>query len=249
MNNYLKKTLLFIVVLANINWQTMDYKVLDWSSANELKDKMNAVYVEQLDFNFSRVYLLNDSSYLIMPLNPFGNSIITSKKDLLAKWISKQRFPVSGEVNQFYFNNQDKIDNLIASKETLKQSLCNCLFKGESKTPDNLSSEEIDNIYALLKKRKKYQEYKLNFIVLVGDYILNQHKQEGYHWGLLRNKQFLNPLMNLIIVTSEDENQYYNIEDKITGKFGYVGVQYYLKSISDGLTKTSNTIEEIVKIM
>jgi len=249
MNNYFKKVLLFIVVLVNINWQTMDYKVLDWSSANELKGKMEAAFVLQLDFNLSKVYLLSDSSYLVMPLNPFGSSILTSKKDLLDKWISEQHFPVSDEVNKFYFDNQDKIDNLIANKEALKQSLCNYVFKGENKTPDNLSSEEIDSIYKLLKKRKKYQEYKLNFIVLVGDYILNQHKQGGYHWGLLRSKKFLNPVMSLIIVTDEKEKRYYNLEDKISGKFGYVGVQYYFKSISDTLTSRANEIEEIAKIM
>src|SRR5690606_16347286 len=122
-------------------------------------------------------------SYLVMPLNPFGNSVLTNKKRLLDKWISEQHFPVSDEANKFYFDNQDKIDNLIVNKNALKQSLCNYVFKGESKIPRNLSSEEIDSIYKLLKKRKKYQEYKLNFIVLVGDYILNQNKQEGYRWG------------------------------------------------------------------
>lgn len=227
----------------------MDYKVLDWSSANELKDKMNATFVVQPDFNFSKVYLLSDSSYLIMPLNPFGNSVLTSKKDLLDKWISEQHFPVSDEANKFYFDNQDKIDNMIANKKALKQSLCNYVFKGESKTPDNLSSEEIDRIYKVLKKRKKYQEYNLNFIVLVGDYILNQHNQERCHWGLLRSKQLLNPVMSLIIITDEKEKRYYNLEDKMSGKFGYVGVQYYFRSISDAITNRANEIEEIAKVM
>lgn len=249
MNNHFKKLLLFSVVFVNINWHTMDYKVLNWNTANELKDKMNATFVVQPNFNFSKVYLLNDSSYLIMPLNPFGNSMLTSKKNLLDKWISEQHFPISDEANNFYFNNQDKIDNLISNKEALKRSLCNYLFKGKSKSPDSLTSIEIDSIYKLLKKRKRYQEYKLNFIVLVGDYILNQHKHESYHWGLLRSKQLLNPVMSLIIITNEKEKRYFNLEDKMSGKFGYVGVQYYLKSISDSLIKRANEIEEIARVM
>ena len=85
--------------------------------------------------------------------------------------------------------------------------------------------------------------------MLVGDFILNQHKQENYRWGLLRSKQFLNPVMSLIIVTDEKEKRYYNLEDKISGKFGYVGVQYYLKSISDALTSRADEITEIAKVM
>lgn len=227
----------------------MDYKVLDWHAANGLKDQMNATFVMQPDFNFSKVYLLNNSSYLIMPLNPFGNSLVTDKKELLDKWISEQNFPANDEVNKFYFENHDKIDNLIARKEVLKQELCNYVFKGENKTFDELSAEEIDGIYKVLKKSKKYPAFKLNFIVLVGDFILNQNKLENYSWGLLRSKQFLNPVMSLIIVTDEKEKRYYNLEDKISGKFGYVGVQYYLKSISDALTSRADEIAEIAKVM
>lgn len=226
----------------------MDYKVLDWSSANELKDKMNATFVKQLDFNFSNVYTLSDSSYLIMPLNPFGNSLLTNKKDLLDKWISEQHFPANDEVNKFYFDNQDKMDNLIANKEALKQTLYNYVFKGENKTSNELSAEGIDSIYNLLKKRKKINEYKLNFIVLVGDFILNQYKQENYRWGLLRNKQLLNPIMNLIIVTDEKEKQYFNLEDEIFGKWGYLGIQDILQAISNH-KRRANEIEDIVKVM
>jgi hypothetical protein len=105
-------------VLVNINWRSVDYKVLDSGSANELKDKMDAMFIMQPDFNFSKVYLLNDSSYLIMPLNPFGRSMLTRKKDLLDKWIHDQRFPVIDELNKFYFFNRDNIDDLIVYKTT-----------------------------------------------------------------------------------------------------------------------------------
>ena len=157
-NKYFKSVLLFVALLVNINWQTMDYKVLDWSSANELKDQMNATFVTQPDFNFSKIYLLNNSAYLVMPLNPFGNSLLTSKKDLLDKWISEQHFPANDKVSKFYLDNQDRINNLIENKEALKQELCDYVFKGENKTSNELSAEEIDSIYKLLKKRKKYQE-------------------------------------------------------------------------------------------
>jgi hypothetical protein len=213
----------------------MNYKVLDWHSANELKNKMNAVFVEQFDFNFSKKYILSDKSYLIMPLNPFGNSILTKRKDLLDKWINNHHFPSNDKVNKFYFDNQKKIDNIIANKDALKRDLCNYIFKKENIIPDTLTAREIDSIYDLLNKRETYQKYMLNFMVLVGDFVLSQYKNKSYHWGLLKIKQYLNPICHLIIVIDEKKQLFFDIEDKINGKWGYVGVQYILGNISDDL--------------
>lgn len=245
-NIYLKRVFLFVIVILNLNWQSMDYKILDWSSANELKEKMNAKVFMNLDFNLSSVYLLEDSSYLITPLNPFGNSLLTKDKSLLEGWVRDQRFPVVDEANKFYFTNQSKIDELLIYKEVLKKDLYKYTLGDEKQNIDNPSEEDIDNIYQVLKKRKKIKEYKLNFIVLVGDFLLNKNKD--WKWGVLRNKQLLNPVMSLIIVKDEKQNLYYNLEDNISGKWGYPGVQYILKTISESGKKASE-IEEIARIM
>jgi hypothetical protein len=59
---------------------------------------------------------------------------------------------------------------------------------------------------------------------MVGDFLLNKNKD--WKWGVLRSKQLLNPVMSLIVVKDEKQNLYYNLEDNISGKWGYPGVQY-----------------------
>lgn len=245
---FFKKVLILIVALVNINWQEMEYKILDWQTANDLKDSMKATFVLQPDFNFSSIYLLKDSSYLIMPLNPFGNSVLTTNKGLLDKWVNEKRFPNIDEANNFYFENQDKIDNLIANKDALKETLCNYIFKEQKKVPSELTKDDIDSIYNILKRRKRIKEYKLNFIILAGDFILTQHKNKNYRWGLLKDKQLLNPIVSLILITDINKNQYFNLEDEIFGKWGYTGMYDILHSILNH-KRLPNEMVEIEKIM
>lgn len=224
----------------------MDYKVLDWSSAAKLKERLKGKVFKSIDFNLASVYLLEDSSYLIMPLNPFGNSILTKDKSLLDNWVKEQRFPDIDDANAFYFNNQVKIEGLLSYKEALKKELYSYVMKDRGEGITNPSVDDIDHIYQTLKKRKKIKEYKLNFIVLVGDCILEANKD--YRWGILENKQLLNPLMNLVIVKDKGKGIYYNLEENSTGKWGYPGMQYILKTVSES-NKKSNEIEEIKKVM
>jgi hypothetical protein len=245
-NINLKRVFIFIAILLNLNWQSMKYKVLDWSSANELKKKMNGKVFMNIEFNLSCVYILEDSSYLIIPLNPFGNSLLTSDKALLEDWVKNQHFPVIDEANKFYFKNQSKIDNLLIYKEELKKDLYKYALGDVKQNINTPSEDDIDSIYQILKRRKKIKEYKLNFVVLIGDFLLNKNK--NWKWGVLRSKQLLNPLMSLIIVKDEKQNLYFNLEDNISGKWGYPGVQYVLKAISES-GKKANEIEEIAKVM
>ena len=60
------------------NLTAISSTVLGWRAVNELKDELKAKFVAQLDHNFAKIYLLNESSYLVMPLNPFGNSLLTT---------------------------------------------------------------------------------------------------------------------------------------------------------------------------
>jgi hypothetical protein len=223
-----------------------DYKVLDWSSANSLKDTLKGKEITQLEFDLSIVYLLNDSSYLIMPLNPFGNSLLIYKKVILDKFIQMQHFPIDEEQNKFYLDKKAEIDNLLAEKSSLKKSLYNYIYKRNDNLPTELSANQIDEIYRILKKRRKFNIYKLNFIVLVGDFILGHFRDRNYKWGLLRNKQYLNPIINIIIITDEKNREYFNLENEISNKYGYLGLNYILFSIDSHKTK-SNEIEEIVK--
>lgn len=244
----LKKMFILIVVLVNINWQEMEYKILDWQAANNLKDSMNAKLVLQPDFNLSSIYLLTDSSYLVMPLNPFGNSIHTTKKILLEKWINEKRFPDTDAANRFYFDNNRKIDSLIINKEFLKDELYEYVFKGEKKTINEFTEDDIDSIYNILKKEKKIKYYKLHFIVLVGDYILFKYSNEKYQWGLLKSKELLNPIVSLVIITDVTQNYFFNIEDEIFGKWGYTSVRDILQAINNH-KRRSNEMTEITTLL
>ena len=244
---FFKKIFILIVALVNINWQEMEYKILNWQTANDLKDSKNAILVLHPDFNLSSIYRLSDSSYLVMPLNPFGNSIVTSDKLLLDKWISEKRFPNIDAANKFYFENKGIIDSLSANKESLKQELCNHVFKGRKNAISDLTEDDIDSIYHTLKKGKKINRYKLNFIVLVGDFLLSKYNKEKCQWGLLKSKELINPIVSLILITDANENYFFNIEDEIFGKWGYTGIRDILQALVSHKQRP-NELTEIEKV-
>jgi hypothetical protein len=214
--------------------QNMEYKILTWKSANKLKDKKSVACVMQIDFNLAKIFLLKDWSFLVMPLNPFGNGLHTHKEGVLQQWIKERFFPVGDEVNKLYFENRDMVENLINHKEGLKQVLCNHFFDEGKRSPGELSAEDIDGIYDILKKRNLYQQFKLNFLVLAGDYIISQQREKTPQWGLLSLKQYLNPVISLVLITDEAKRDYFDLELRLSGKRAYPGIARYIKDIEDG---------------
>ena len=84
----------------------------------------------------------------------------------------------------------------------------------------------------------------MEFILLIGEYIIQLDK--GYHWGRLENRQFLNPLINLVIVTNELEQEYFNVEYHISRGLNI----YEIKNISGllkGYIKKSNSVERLTR--
>jgi hypothetical protein len=225
----------------------MDYEILESISAHELKRSSSALFIMQIEFNFASVYQLSNSSCLVMPLNPFGKSLLVSSLDLLNKFIENKEFPVDDRVNGILKENSAEIDNLVNSKEKLKDDLLEYLFK-DAKTSENISVEKIDEIYKLLRKRRKFKILELKFILLIGDFLINQCKEQNYRWGLLEIKQLLNPIKCLVLISTEKENCYFNLEEKIKGKRGYLGANYILK-LAENHTRKSNEFERIVKII
>ena len=78
----------------------------------------------------------------------------------------------------------------------MKKNLCQYIFRENIKNVDGVSIEEIDSIYNLLRKKRKFESYKLNFIVLVGDYIITHSKKNSNYWGLLKIQQLLIQVLN-----------------------------------------------------
>jgi hypothetical protein len=228
----------------------MDYRVLNWRSANKLRANKSVALILHIEFNLSKVYLLKDCSYLVMPINPFGKALRTGKLEVVNKWIEERYFPAGDIVDGSYFETREKLENLMSFKEELKEDLCQYVFKDQGRLPDSLSAEEIDGIYALLQYKKQYQQFKLNFVVLVGDYIIRRQKKLDIRWGLLVVKQYLNPLISLILITDQRYKRYYNLERQISSKWGYAGVEYFLNAITDGPGARANEIlEEIARVL
>jgi hypothetical protein len=224
----------------------MEYKVLDCPEAANLKK--DAKFFRYLDFNHSTVYMLDDSSYLLMPLNPFGKSMRINSINLLERFIKERHFPDNEKANEFYVENKCNIDNFIEYKEKLKKDLIDYVFKGSDQRLQELPVEQIDYVYEFMKKRKMIKKYKLNFIALLGDCLIKRYEAEGLKWGLLANKQLLNPVINLILIADQKQGIYFNIEESIFGKYSFSGVQMVIHDI-ENYPKKSNEIESIVKIM
>jgi len=242
----LKEYCLFLFIFILIACNSMEYKVLDCFEAANLKK--SAKFLINIEFNLSSVYSLNDSSYLVMPLNPLGKSMLIKNKNLLEQFINEKYFPDNEEANKFYFDNKQCTDNLIKCKEKLKIELIDYVFKGGNHFQEENSLEQIDYVYETLKKRKAIKKYKLNFIVLIGDFIIRKYGNNDIRWGLVAKKQLLNPIMNLVLIKDEKNGIYFDIEESIFGKYSYSGIRMVIHEM-DTYTQKSNQFDTIVKVM
>jgi hypothetical protein len=224
----------------------MDYRVLNWRSANRLKACKSVSLILHIEYNLSKVYLLKDCFYLVMPINPFGKALLTGNLEILNKWIEERFFPAGDEADGSYLETREKLENLMGFKEELKEALLQYAFKDEGRSPDSLSAQEIDGIYELLRDKELFRQFKLNFIVLVGDYIIRRQKEMDLRWGLLIVKENLNPLTSLILITDQRHKRYYNLERQVSSKWGYAGVEYILNAIVEGPGARANEVIEVI---
>ena len=209
----------------------MNYNVLNWNEASKFKNHSGTKFLKNIDFNESSVYKLKDSSFLIMPLNPFGKSLKTKNKELIEMWESQKYFPTNEIVNNFYFKNKLLIENLNVNRSKLREDLFNYIY-GKRRDPLlSINSNMIDNIYKSLNDKKVLNRFKLNFIVLVCDYLsINNSK---YKIGILEQKQLLNPI-NSIVLSLDSELKYYcSIEECVFGSYGYLGMRGIENIIKD----------------
>lgn len=222
---YLLLTTKLICCISNMQ---PNYKITGWSEANELRLKAGSELIMIVEYNKAKIYHLADSTYVIMPISPFAKCLITKSRDLLDKWISDSHFPTNEDINSFYFKNKEKISNLNRIKETLINELATVIGIDLKHLQD---SSKIDNVYEILKKRRLFDKYKLNFIVLVGDYILNKYPMDNLHLSKLKHKQFLNPVIEIALSRFiNGEERYFNLQELIIGKWGYRGIKDIEKS-------------------
>jgi hypothetical protein len=227
----------------------MDYKIIKWGMANKLKERHSICFLFQLDFNLANIYLLSNWSYLVMPFAPFSNGLLTSKEKVLRKWIKERYFPVIDEADGSYFERSFKLKNLSDCKEGLKEALCDLVFKNNKRSPADLSAEEIDRVYTVLRYKDLFQKFKLNFTVLLGDYIISRRKDLDLRWGLLNDRQSLNPLVHPILVTDQKQQGYYELEKQLYGRKGYAGAEHYLQAVAFELENQAKEMVEVVGVM
>src|SRR5690606_2563497 len=155
---------------------TMDtekFKAISYCEAINLKNEKSGVFFKSIPYNNANVYELNDSSYLILPLNPYTTALILYGKEELTKILTTNDFPVKEKLNAFYEANKTRIDNLDTHGQGLLAELeafltsNNFNYKGDSR--------DVDTIYNFLKTKKALTKYKLNFIVFVANYIIKHY--------------------------------------------------------------------------
>lgn len=220
----------------------MNYREIDSLEAIKIKNKASTKMIYTVDFNLATVFTIDESSYLVTPLNPFGKNLIVYEKQLLDKFISEEYFPVDEKINIFYYKNKIIINNLLENKNELIKSLLDF----ENKELSKLTFKDIDEMYNTLKKQRKIEKYRLNFILLLGEFLIRNQKTDSTSWALLSNKQLLNPVINIVIFNNLS-GEYFNIEELIFGKFGYLGSRYIFESMKNN-RKKPNEIESIKKI-
>ena len=230
-------------VLVNVAARDMDLKVIDSMTANNLKADKNTRFLMNIEFNYSSVYLLGDSSYMVMPLNPFGKSVIVRNKMILDKCIQNEYFPIKDNIDYLSLR---KTSSLFKLKDTLENDLLHYVFKDKYKNIDNVTNDDIDYVYDVITRKRKKNTYKLNFILLVGDALIKQNHTKNFRWGLLRKKQLLNPLVNLVLVSGPEESKkYFDIEDFLFSKFGYV----QMRNIPPFINQFDNKSDDFEKII
>ncbi|WP_345954238.1 hypothetical protein [Mucilaginibacter sp. PAMB04168] len=222
MKNLLLLTIWGIITSNILNMQS-DYTITEWPVANDLKAQPGSKIVMNIEYNNGVVYQLIDGKYVVMPINPFAKCLVTKNRDLLDKWIFDSYFPTDEDVNKFYFGNKEKIDNIKEFEKILIEELSKHIGSDLNNLDD---SSKIDDVYSVLKKRKTFIKFKLNFTVLVGSYISNKHRADSISWAKLKIKQLLNPITEIVLTKVVDHNnRYFNIQEQVLGKWGYRGIR------------------------
>lgn len=222
------------------------FKTINYTEALKLKKERKGEFYENISHNNGSIFILNDSSFLILPLNPFSTALIVYDKNCLEEMLKTNTFPVKEKVNYFYESNKEKIENINKYNQLLLQELDDYLklnnftyFKQKI---------DLDSIYYFLKTKKSLKKYKLNFIVLLAKHIIEDHDQ-SLKIGLLKDKQTLNPIVSIVLVKKKEEKQvFFNLEDYVFGRSGYFGIEGLKRSLNEFMRKPDNDISVIYKL-
>jgi hypothetical protein len=247
----MKKLIAFLLIYTNSTFtfcQIMSkekFKAVSYSEAIKLKEEKKGEFLENIPFNNANIFVLKDSSFLILPLNPYTTALIVYEKGALEEMLKTNTFPVKEESNSFYDANKEKIENIDVYGGELITELENYL-KSNNFVFEN-TDLNVDSVYNFLKAKKTLGKYKLNFIVFLANIIIKSYDQ-SLKIGLLKEKQALNPMVSIVLVNQTDSNLvFFNLERQIFGRSNYYGIQDILNNLAQ-LKKKVNAINVIDKV-
>ncbi|MGC4040318.1 MAG: hypothetical protein QM710_05910 [Flavobacterium sp.] len=145
-------TLNWLHFYKQINHAQMDYKILQWSDAIKFKQSADTQFIKTLEYNSCSLYQTKDSSFLVTPLNPFGNCIITKDKTLIDKWINEEKFPSNDNIIGLYEKNKQTINQLLLYKKDLKEDLLKYIFNDNYSISD-ITADNVNQVYISLKEK------------------------------------------------------------------------------------------------
>lgn len=208
-------------------------KEIDYMTALTLKN--SGKLVAQLKFNLAKIYELENNSYLALPLVPFSNSVLFTDYALVHKWEEEKFIASSNSHHDFERQNkQINVEDLIGELKSY--------FAENHGNIDTNTKEGIDRVYEVLSNENKLAQFHLQFALLLGDFIISQ-KNPQWKLGELTLMGPLNPLNRVALIN--EENSYFDLESRIYGKYGYLGVKHYMFTLN---TRRFNTPNELQKI-
>lgn len=223
----------------------MSYKIIDRDTSEDLKLSVHVKKEQFVNFNLSTAYFLHDSTIIVQPLNPFGKCLHIFEVEEFEAFLTKKDFPTTEQIENLYSSNTEIIDNLESNKTKLLNSLYKFIYN-ELSIKQTININEIEHIFSILKKRKKFKTYKLHFVLLVADFIMKQ--DNSFKLGIIKVKQLINPIYRLVIIIDENTKKYYNLEQEIGEKITTFGIKHILSRASSRF-KISDDFEEIVRII
>lgn len=227
------KTVLFIIFIflfPNINNAQMNTKVIRSKEALDLIKSKKLVELETIDYNLCSVFKIDSQKYLIRPINPFADALIIDSFKQIDSFIKEGYFPDDDEQNTLYALNRAHFEqrDFHEFKNEKINELKEYLQKSNSKYVNGIDMNNADSIYKALSKTKTIKKYKLGFVFFVGEQIIQDHHPD-LKWCIVQTKVKLNPERELALYDSN--NEYFDLEFDIFGKWGYINFYSILSSI------------------
>jgi len=201
------------------------YKVLTFDESIKYKKNINIDSpLLEIEFNKAKVYKVSKGEFLVMPNGIFSNHLLLNDLTFTADFSAKKYFPDGGEVEKLWYASKDA-DTTIAFKvyyEKLSSEL--------AKIADNTAFKNPDSLYEILKKKRKQKVFSIHFLFVLGNYLMKEANSDKLKLALVQRYIYLNPIYSIVLIDTSNHS-FYDYENDVYGKWGYVGKEFILKSI------------------